>query len=188
MAGYRAKLAQTGYTFEYSATFGQAIFAAKDEALTQEYGKAILFDYSYKYFYGDGFGKDFEVLNLAREDRRSTDESAFAWQSAHVLRAEAGFPSEISRNAAAITSPIRSGYSSAARSTPTSKPKARFLTVVQFFDALLRNERGWVQKKLKQILDGASGIEDDGGHDVFAGRFKQLKPKARTRTRSTAIF
>lgn len=38
--GYRAKLAETGFTFEYSATFGQAMFAAKDEALMQEYGKA----------------------------------------------------------------------------------------------------------------------------------------------------
>src|SRR5206468_1054829 len=44
--------------------FGQAMFAARDEEMTVEYGKAILFDYSYRYFYGDGFGKDFEVLNL----------------------------------------------------------------------------------------------------------------------------
>jgi len=47
--GYRAKLAETGFTFEYSATFGQAMTAAGDNAMTQEYGKAILFDYSYKY-------------------------------------------------------------------------------------------------------------------------------------------
>ena len=53
------------------------------------------------------------------------------------------------------------------------------LTVVQFFDALLRNERGWAQKKLKQVLDGESGIEDEGGCDVFADRFKQLGAKGK---------
>ena len=65
--GYRDKLAETGFTFEYSATFGQAMTTARDDDMTAEYGKAILFDYSYKYFYGDGFGKDFEVLNLRQE-------------------------------------------------------------------------------------------------------------------------
>jgi hypothetical protein len=49
------------------------------------------------------------------------------------------------------------------------------LTVVKFLDSFLRNERGWVQKAIKKILDGESGIEDDGGHDVFASRFKKLK-------------
>lgn len=32
--------------------------SAGDE-LTAEYGKAIVFDYSCRYFHGDGFGKDF---------------------------------------------------------------------------------------------------------------------------------
>lgn len=63
----RNKLGETGFTFEYSATFSQALSAAKDESLTNEYAKAIVFDYSYRYFYGDGFGKDFRILNLKKE-------------------------------------------------------------------------------------------------------------------------
>jgi hypothetical protein len=80
--GYRAKLAETGFTFEYSATFGQAMTAAGNEEMTEEYGKAILFDYSYKYFYGDGFGKDFEVLNLRQ---KTTDEQAQTLLLANLL-------------------------------------------------------------------------------------------------------
>ena len=57
--GYRAKLAETGFTFEYSATFGQAMTTAGNEEMTEEYGKAILFDYSYKYFYSDGLRQRF---------------------------------------------------------------------------------------------------------------------------------
>ena len=49
-----AMLGKTGFTFEYSATFGQALSAARDDELTKEYGKAIVFDYSYRYFYEDG--------------------------------------------------------------------------------------------------------------------------------------
>ena len=64
---YRDALGKIGFTFEYSATFGQALSAAGDDELTKEYGKAIVFDYSYRYFYGDGFGKDFRILNL-RDD------------------------------------------------------------------------------------------------------------------------
>jgi len=49
---FRESLSETGFTFEYSATFGQALTAARNDQLTAEYGKAIAFDYSYRYFYG----------------------------------------------------------------------------------------------------------------------------------------
>lgn len=64
---YRERLAKNGFSIEYSATFGQAINAASPankEKLAQEYAKSILFDYSYKYFYRDGYGKDYKILNL----------------------------------------------------------------------------------------------------------------------------
>ncbi|MDT9165746.1 hypothetical protein RSW31_25030, partial [Escherichia coli] len=68
---FRDQLSKTGFAFEYSATFGQAIHAAakgKKEELTQEYSKSILFDYSYKYFYEDGYGKDYRILNLKEDN------------------------------------------------------------------------------------------------------------------------
>ena len=60
--GKRTRLSEEGFSFEYSATFGQAV--KKKESLAQEYAKCILFDYSYKYFYRDGYGKDYHILNL----------------------------------------------------------------------------------------------------------------------------
>lgn len=60
----RDALAVTGFTFEYSATFGQALAAADKDDLLEEYGKAIAFDYSYRHFYSDGYGKDFRIVNL----------------------------------------------------------------------------------------------------------------------------
>jgi hypothetical protein len=61
----RNQLCEGGFSFEYSATFGQAIKASKSRTLEQTYAKSILFDYSYKYFYKDGYGKDYRILNLA---------------------------------------------------------------------------------------------------------------------------
>jgi hypothetical protein len=63
----RDRLCESGFSFEYSATFGQAVSSAtgdKREKLLQEYSKCTLFDYSYKYFYNDGYGKDYHILNL----------------------------------------------------------------------------------------------------------------------------
>jgi len=50
-----------GFTFEYSATFGE--ITAKDDTFN-DYASSIIFDYRYRYFYEDGFGKDYEILNL----------------------------------------------------------------------------------------------------------------------------
>lgn len=70
---YRTRLSEDGFAFEYSATFKQALNAnatgntqqARDaRALMEEYGKSIIMDYSYKYFYDDGYGKDYRIYNL----------------------------------------------------------------------------------------------------------------------------
>lgn len=63
----REAIAARGFVFEYSATFAQAVAAAGSESITQTYAKSVLFDYSYRYFYEDGFGKDYSILNLAKE-------------------------------------------------------------------------------------------------------------------------
>ncbi|CUS78266.1 hypothetical protein JGI14_10041, partial [Candidatus Kryptonium thompsonii] len=62
-AKLRDKLSENGFVFEYSATFGQ-ILSEKNKETLVEYAKSIVFDYSYKYFYLDGYGKDFSVLNV----------------------------------------------------------------------------------------------------------------------------
>ena len=70
--GFRNTLTRQGFSFEYSATFGQAIAAASNatlkKALLAEYGKATLFDYSYRYFYNDGYGKDYRIMNMSTWD------------------------------------------------------------------------------------------------------------------------
>jgi len=75
----RNKLCEDGFSFEYSATFSQAVAASTGDAkkrLTNEYAKAIIVDYSYRHFYHDGYGKDYRILNLA-EDRSGEARSTY---------------------------------------------------------------------------------------------------------------
>jgi len=60
---HRNMLCERGFTFEYSATFEQSV---ADTIYDDVYAKCILFDYSYRYFYEDGFGKDYQILNLSK--------------------------------------------------------------------------------------------------------------------------
>ncbi|MGD1105190.1 MAG: restriction endonuclease subunit R, partial [Terriglobia bacterium] len=176
--GHRDKLAETGFTFEYSATFGQAMTTARDDEMTQEYGKAILFDYSYKYFYGDGFGKDFEVLNLKHE---TADEQTQTLLLANLLAFHEQKRAFQTKSDAMLryhlADPLWIFVGSTVNKSKDNKQakESDVLTVVKFLDAFLQNKRGWVQKAIKQILEGKSGIEDDGGNDVFASRFKHIK-------------
>ena len=62
-----------GFMFEYSATFAESIGKGNDGTFS-EYSKSIIFDYRYKYFHGDGYGKDYSILNLSKETEDNLQE------------------------------------------------------------------------------------------------------------------
>lgn len=64
----RDALARGGFCIEYSATFKEAI--GNDEWMRNRYARSILFDYAYRSFYRDGYGKDFTILNLEDDERQ----------------------------------------------------------------------------------------------------------------------
>ena len=68
----RRELSSGGFTFEYSATFNQVV-GGKDPDLLHAYGKCLLFDYAYRRFHADGYGKDYAISNLPHgaEDENS---------------------------------------------------------------------------------------------------------------------
>lgn len=175
--GYRDALGQTGFTFEYSATFGQALSAAKDDALTREYGKAIVFDYSYRYFYGDGFGKDFRILNL----RDDTDEertqrlllgnllSFYEQLRLYEDRSMELRPYNLEKPLwVFVGSTVNAVY------TEHKRKRSDVLTVARFLHRVLQ-ERAWATRAIKDLLAGRSGLKAIDGSDVFLGRFPYLK-------------
>ena len=64
----RDQLARGGFCIEYSATFKEAVQG--DDWMRNRYAKSILIDYAYQSFYRDGYGKDFNILNLEDDEKQ----------------------------------------------------------------------------------------------------------------------
>ena len=177
----RNLLSSGGFTFEYSATFGQALSASKNDDLTEEYGKAILFDYSYRYFYEDEYGKDFNILNLKdqQDSREKTDLLllgnllSFYEQRRYYARHEKELADYM------IEPPlwIFVGSSVNAVYTKNKEKRSDVLTVVSFLHRFLR-EREWAERAIEKVFRGETGLVDTDDLDVFAGRFGYLRSEA----------
>lgn len=178
--GLRAKMGAEGFTFEYSATFGQAINPTRDTALLEEYSKAILFDYSYKYFHGDGYGKEYQVLNL-REDR--ADELTETFLLANLLafyeQTRLYQDHKTSLKPYHLEAPlwIFVGKSVNAVYSENREKKSDVLRVILLLDKILRNPEGWTVAGITHILNGDVELRDEGGRDLFAGRFRFLRAR-----------
>ncbi len=175
--GYREALSETGFTFEYSATFGQALSAARNDPLTAEYGKAILFDYSYRYFYGDGYGKDFRILNLREDSRVDQTEtlllgnllSFYEQQRVFQEQADALRPYNLEKPLwVFVGGTVNAVYQR------QGQKRSDVLAVVRFLHHVLGN-RKWAVETIENLLKGKSGLVSLDGQDVFAGRFKHLR-------------
>lgn len=175
---YREALGATGFTFEYSATFGQALSAARNDPLTAEYGKAIVFDYSYRYFYGDGYGKDFRILNLREESREEQTETLLLgnllsfYEQQRLFREHAGElrPYHLEKPLwVFVGSTVNAVYSE------HKQKRSDVLTVARFLHHVLENKRGWAAKGIQKLLAGKTGLVTPEGMDVFARRFAYLR-------------
>ncbi|MCS7325663.1 MAG: DEAD/DEAH box helicase family protein [Thermoflexales bacterium] len=174
---YRDALGAIGFTFEYSATFGQALSAARNDPLTAEYGKAIIFDYSYRYFYSDGFGKDFRILNLRDEtDAEKTDVllmgnllSFYEQVRLYEDQQEALRPYNLEKPLwVFVGSTVNAVY------LENKQPRSDVLTVVRFLRRVL-SDRTWAVATIHSILEGKTGLVSPDGQDVFAGQFTYLR-------------
>ena len=174
----RDQLAETGFTFEYSATFGQALAAAKNDALLTEYGKAIAFDYSYRHFYEDGYGKDFNILNLQKVSyRQQTDTllmanllSFYEQQLVFAQQSAALKPYNLARPLWTFV-----GGSVNAVYQKSKKPRSDILTVARFLQRVL-SDKVWATDTIDLVLSGQSNLKiDKSGRDIFAHRFETLR-------------
>ena len=184
---YRDELAQTGFTFEYSATFGQALAAAKNAELVEEYGKAIVFDYSYRYFYGDGYGKNFRILNVKHDEETQTGTLLMGNLLSFYEQRKYFRENTDAVRAYGLESPLWAFVGSRVKAVYTEDRKTRsdVLNVIRFLHRVLANENGWAIRTIAEILNGNSGLAAEEGTDVFANRFAYLNDKGET---ASAIY
>ena len=181
---YREALAKTGFTFEYSATFGQALAAAKNADLVDEYGKAIAFDYSYRYFYGDGYGKNFRILNVKHDDATQTETLLLGNLLSFYEQRRYFKQNTDAVRAYGLDSPLWAFVGSKVNAVYTEKKKSRsdVLNVIRFLHRFLKNEKAWAIHSIEKIINGDSGLSDDNGTDVFQNRLSYLKERNETPT------
>lgn len=175
----RAEVAQDGFTFEYSATFGQIVNGAstgKRPSLLEEYSKAILFDYSYPHFHGDGYGKDYWIINLKTETGEFNEWVmlsnllSFYEQIAAFHDHTAAFrPYNLEAPLwVFVGNTVTGGKSKQNQDTLTDVQE-----VVGFYADFLSRHQQWIER-IERILTGQTPLKQ-GGSDLFADMFSYIK-------------
>ena len=171
----RAELAHDGFTFEYSATFNQVI--GKDGGLRDAYGKCLLFDYPYRAFHADGYGKDYAISNLPRGTKDDNSDMyllgcllSFYRQCRIWREGRAGWADfNVTRPLWVFLGKTVTGKTKADEAT-----KSDVIRILDFLGWVLAHG-GAVRPMIARLVSGDSGLVDDAGNDYFAGRFEDLK-------------
>jgi hypothetical protein len=174
----RDKLSVNGFAFEYSATFTQAINSntgKKKIELENEYAKSIIFDYSYKYFYKDGYGKDYSILNLSED----SDDIKQTYLTASLLSFYQQMKIyETQKNILKpylIEKPLMVfvGSSVNAVRTESKRQVSDVVDILLFIDEFIK-KRAESIKTINKIMSFDSGLNRKGGGDIFARKFPFL--------------
>lgn len=176
----RAMLSENGFTFEYSATFDQAVSGTGHE---DDYAKTVVFDYSYRWFYADGFGKDYQILNLPS----SFEETKAIYLTACLLK----FYQQLDiykekiyvLQSFNIEKPLWVFVGSTVTGAKLGKDEQVVATdvaqIISFFADFLSNREN-ACRRMQQILLGKgqnTGLLDSNGVDIFEGSFTWLAKK-----------
>jgi Type III restriction enzyme, res subunit len=142
---------------------------AKANAVKEIYAKAILFDYSYKFFYADGYGKEHLILNLADDRKAETRalyftacllafyQQLFLWETKRTMMADFNIERPLW---------VFVGHTVAGE-------ESDLMAVLGFLAGFLNDDaraKGWIAELIAdraQVLDGK-------GRSIFAGRFTPL--------------
>ncbi len=175
----RKQLARNGFTFEYSATFNQAVSGNGEEIkkLRDEYGKSILFDYSYKFFYEDGYGKDYQISNL--QDTKDSEVNNFyllacllifyqqcliyknkngQWQNFNIAHPLWVF----------LGKTVTGGKSAGKKATETD-----VIRIISFL-AWVQSQKEQAIKDIDKLTSGHTGLVDENGMDIFSKSFPYI--------------
>ena len=175
----RRELSHGGFTFEYSATFNQVV-SGRDPELLNAYAKCLLFDYPYRRFHAEGYGKDYTILNLPGGAQDEASDMYLLgclltfYQQCRIWR-ERGADYAAFNPAKPLCVFLGKTVTGAGRADrQTRSDVARILSFLGW--VLARGEV--VQAMIEHLLAGASGLLDDAGSDYFADRFRHLPRNA----------
>lgn len=162
------KITEKGFTFEYSATFAQIIDNEEDENFN-EYSESIIFDYSYKYFHQDGYGKNYKILNL---DLKSEFDKEYVKNL--LIANSMSYLEQIlvyNKNLKAIheyniEKPLWM-FVGATVSRGKKATRSDIVTIIEFFEYLINSDKEEITEKIHEILEGEPIIVNQEGQPLF---------------------
>lgn len=163
-----ALVGDTGFTFEYSATFAQ-VTESNDELL-REYSRSILFEYAYARFHRDGYGKDYEVINLKEEslysDRLLMAGLLTLYEQRRVYE-DRGAELEEYNSEPPLMIFVGAKVTGGSNGSDV-------IEVIRFLGQVLA-EPAWATTEIAALLTGKSDLPGPDGRDVFAYKYPYLK-------------
>ncbi|MBO85762.1 MAG: hypothetical protein CL927_10410 [Deltaproteobacteria bacterium] len=167
----RNRLCEQGFSFEYSATFGQAMRAAGKSTLVEAYARCVVFDYSYRFFHSDGYGKDYRILNLpddSHEDRRALYLTAALLSFYQQLRVYQDRKAAL--QAFLLERPLWIFVGSSVTKTTSARDITDIEDILLFLAGFVAHRRTSVQR-IERIVQGQSGLMNDQDMELFPVTF-----------------
>ena len=171
----RRELSSDGFTFEYSATFNQVV-SNKDSDLLHAYGKCLIFDYAYRQFHEDGYGKDYAISNLPNGAEDANSDMYLLgclltfYQQCRIWR-DRGSGWKTFNAVKPLW--VFLGKTVAGSSKADRETRSDVVRIITFLGWVLAHSDA-VRPMIARLLEGRSGLLDDAGSDYFAGRFRHL--------------
>ncbi len=173
-------LSKKGMAIEYSATFGQAVSTAKRKDRKNfigEYGKAILFDYSYKYFYNDGYGKDYRILNLPTNKQELIIHKYLVGSLLSFYQQKVIWNANPeSQKLYLIDNPLWIFVGGTVTAGYSKKNASDIVQILDFFKRFIQNPSE-SKSVLSEILSGRDGLLDSNNQSIFHNSFEYINKK-----------
>ena len=184
----RNRLARDGFCFEYSATYMQAVSAQNSDKAKYDYaghyGKSIIIDYGYKYFYDAGYGKDYRILNFAEKSTTgsiSTKKTRQLYLTAWLMSFYQQMRYYEDHNGDQLFEQFNLhrplallvGWRVKTVRRKNGEKVSDVLDLVLFLGRFLQNREESIAN-LGALLDGKSGLLDADDRDIFTGAFDYL--------------
>lgn len=146
---------------------------ARAMATREIYAKSILFDYSYKFFYEDGYGKESLILNLKNEDYDRSDIARQYFTACLLSFYQQQFLWNTNRDKLVdfnIEKPLWVFVGNTVAGEDSD-----ILNVVRFLAGFLNDEAD-TKKWLADLLANTARLLDAKGNNIFHNRFTPLMP------------
>ncbi len=146
---------------------------ARTMATREIYAKSILFDYSYKFFYEDGYGKESLILNLKDEDYAQVDTARQYFTACLLSFYQQQYLWDTNRGRLTdfnIEKPLWVFVGNTVAGEDSD-----ILSVLKFLAGFL-NDEAKTKLWLKDLLANTARLLDAKGRNIFHDRFTPLMP------------